>query len=181
MKKRIVLCLLVLALLPVTGCTQKKNAEPLTVTLWHDYGGEVDSPLNDLNERFNSTVGDTDAESFKVTIPADTTLPWGTADTTTALPYYVESHLKFGKHLTVAVTNDGANTMKYTVGGTTLTLAYTLGGDKNFDTVTPVAYDTVNDRGVEKTLTVSVAGDDWNTAVVGEYTDTLTFTVDVLP
>lgn len=126
-------------------------------------------------------VGDTDAESFKVTIPADTTLPWGTADTTTALPYYVEAHLKFGKHLTVAVTNDGANTMKYTESGTTMTLAYTLGGDKNFDTVTPVAYDAVHDRGVEKTLTVSVAGDDWNTAVVGEYADTLTFTVDVIP
>lgn len=134
-----------------------------------------------LKDTDGDGVGDIDAESFKVTIPADTTLPWGTADTTTALPYYVESHLKFGKHLTVAVTNDGANTMKYTVGGTTMTLAYTLGGDKNFDTVTPVAYDTVHDRGVEKTLTVSVAGDDWNTAVVGEYADTLTFTVDVLP
>lgn len=134
-----------------------------------------------LKDTNGDGTGDIDAESFKVTIPADTTLPWGTADTTTALPYYVESHLKFGKHLTVAVTNDGANTMKYTVGGTTLTLAYTLGGDKNFDTVTPVAYDTVHDRGVEKTLTVSVAGDDWNTAVVGEYADTLTFTVDVLP
>ena len=39
MKKRLVLCLLVLALLSVTGCTQKKDAEPLTVTLWHVYGG----------------------------------------------------------------------------------------------------------------------------------------------
>lgn len=126
-------------------------------------------------------VGDTDAESFKVTIPADTVIPWATTDSVTNLPYYVEAHLKFGKHLTVAVSNDGENTMKYAVGGTTLTLAYTLGGDTAFDTVTPVAYDTVNDRGVEKTLTVSVAGDDWNTAVVGEYADTLTFTVDVLP
>lgn len=135
-----------------------------------------------LKDTNGDGTGDTDAESFKVTIPADTTLPWGTADTTTALrPYSVEAHLKFGKHLTVAVTNDGANTMKYTVGGTTMTLAYTLGGDTYFDTVTPVAYDTVHDRGVEKTLTVSVAGDDWNTAVVGEYADTLTFTVDVLP
>lgn len=135
-----------------------------------------------LKDTNGDGTGDTDAESFKVTIPADTTLPWGTADTTTALrPYSVEAHLKFGKHLTVAVTNDGANTMKYTVGGTTMTLAYTLGGDTYFDTVTPVAYDTVHDRGVEKTLTVSVAGDAWNTAVVGEYTDTLTFTVDVLP
>ncbi len=135
-----------------------------------------------LKDTNGDGTGDTDAESFKVTIPADTTLPWGTADTTTALrPYSVEAHLKFGKHLTVAVTNDGANTMKYTVGGTTMTLAYTLGGDTYFDTVTPVAYDTVHDCGVEKTLTVSVAGDDWNTAVVGEYADTLTFTVDVLP
>ena len=57
MKRRIVLCLLALALLLVTGCTQEKEAEPLTVTLWHVYGGEVDSPLNGLIERFNSTVG----------------------------------------------------------------------------------------------------------------------------
>ena len=146
-----------------------------------DGTGDTMIKTSTLKDTDGDGVGDTDAESFKVTIPADTTLPWGTADTLTTLPYYVESHLKFGKHLTIAVTNDGANTMKYAVGGTTLTLAYTLGGDKNFDTVTPVAYDTVHDRGVEKTLTVSVAGDDWNTAVVGEYADTLTFTVDVLP
>lgn len=57
MKKRLVLCLLVLVLLSVAGCAQKKDAEPLTVTLWHVYGGEVDSPLNDLIKRFNSTVG----------------------------------------------------------------------------------------------------------------------------
>ena len=73
-----------------------------------------------LKDTDSDGVGDTDAESFKVTIPADTTLPWGTADTLTALPYYVEAHLKFGKHLTVAVTNDGANTM--TVSYTHLTL-----------------------------------------------------------
>lgn len=58
MKKRsIILCLLVMLLLPVTGCGQKKDAEPLTVTLWHVYGGEVDSPLNGLIEEFNSTIG----------------------------------------------------------------------------------------------------------------------------
>lgn len=58
MKKRIVLCLLALALLSVmTGCGKKKDADPLTVTLWHVYGGEVDSPLNSLIEQFNSTIG----------------------------------------------------------------------------------------------------------------------------
>lgn len=56
MKKIGIICLLVL-LLSVTGCGQKKSTEPLTVTLWHVYGGEVDSPLNSLIERFNSTVG----------------------------------------------------------------------------------------------------------------------------
>lgn len=49
MKKRIVLCLLALALLSaMTGCGKEKDADPLTVTLWHVYGGEVDSPLNSL-------------------------------------------------------------------------------------------------------------------------------------
>ena len=57
MKKRFVVCRVVLALLWVTGCAQREDAEPLTVTLWHVYGGEVDSPLNDLIKRFNSTVG----------------------------------------------------------------------------------------------------------------------------
>ena len=58
MKKRIVLCLLALALLSVmTGCGKEKDTDPLTVTLWHVYGGEVDSPLNSLIEQFNNTIG----------------------------------------------------------------------------------------------------------------------------
>lgn len=58
MKKRIALCLIaLLLLLPAAGCGEKKNTDPLTVTLWHVYGGEVDSPLNGLIERFNSTIG----------------------------------------------------------------------------------------------------------------------------
>ena len=57
MKKRIVLCLLALALLSaMTGCGKEKDADPLTVTLWHVYGGEVDSPLNGLIEQFNNTI-----------------------------------------------------------------------------------------------------------------------------
>ena len=58
MKKRIVLCLLALPLLSaMTGCGKEKDADPLTVTLWHVYGGEVDSPLNSLIEQFNNTIG----------------------------------------------------------------------------------------------------------------------------
>ncbi len=143
--------------------------------------GDVIVKTDTKKDTDNDGIGDTDAESFKVSIPADTTIPWGTADTVNTLSYFVESHLTYGKHLTVAVTNDGTNKMKYTVGGETLYLPYTLGGTVNFDTVTPVAYDTVTDGGVQKDFTVSIQGDDWNTAVVGTYADTLTFTVDVLP
>ncbi|MGN0572243.1 MAG: hypothetical protein ACI4K9_08700 [Candidatus Fimenecus sp.] len=139
------------------------------------------STKKDTNGNGQIDPDDDEAENFTVTIPADTTIPWSDATTVTTLSYYVEAHLKYGKHLTVAVSNDGANTMKYTVGTDTMTLAYTLGGDKNFDTVTPVAYDTTTGGGVKKDLTVSITGDAWNTAVVGEYSDTLTFTVDMLP
>lgn len=38
------------------GCTAKKS-EPVTVTFWHVYGGEVESPMNDLVDEFNRTVG----------------------------------------------------------------------------------------------------------------------------
>ena len=37
----------------------EKEAEPTTVTLWHVYGGETESPLNDLIDTFNETVGRT--------------------------------------------------------------------------------------------------------------------------
>ena len=33
------------------------NGDPVTVTLWHVYGGEVNSPMNALVEEFNRTVG----------------------------------------------------------------------------------------------------------------------------
>ena len=47
------LCMLLLGL---TACAQKESA-PTTVTIWHVYGGEVDSPLNRLIDEFNATVG----------------------------------------------------------------------------------------------------------------------------
>ena len=33
------------------GCG-KKEKEPVTVTLWHVYGGQTESPLNDLIDEF---------------------------------------------------------------------------------------------------------------------------------
>ncbi len=46
--------LLAFLLLLLSGCG---NKEMVTVTLWHVYGEEDDSPLNDLVDEFNETVG----------------------------------------------------------------------------------------------------------------------------
>lgn len=56
MKKNLCMALLctLLAVLLLTGCGSK---EMVTVSLWHVYGEADDSPLNDLVDEFNETVG----------------------------------------------------------------------------------------------------------------------------
>ena len=54
MKKRIFLLAALAAglVLCLTACGET-NGDPVTVTLWHVYGGEVNSPMNALVEEFN--------------------------------------------------------------------------------------------------------------------------------
>lgn len=110
------------------------------------------------------------AERFTVTIPATTEIPWGKASQD--LTYSVESHLGYGKKLAVNVA--GNNVMTYTVGSDSMTLAYTLDGATAFTAAGPVVYPAA-----DQTIKVNVADTAWKTAVVGEYQDTLTFTVSV--
>lgn len=112
----------------------------------------------------------TDAESFTVTIPATTVIPWETE--VTNLVYTVESHLAYGKHLEVSVASEDYK-MELAEDAAE-TLAYTLGGATAFAADGPVV-----NPAADQTLTVTIAAADWANAIVGEYEDTLTFTAEV--
>ena len=122
-----------------------------------------------------TTAGGDSAENFTVSIPAETTIPWLTT-TAYNISYDVESHLAYGKHLTVTVADsDGQNKMLYTPeAGVTLELPYTLGATA-YTAASPVVNPAAN-----VAATITVAENDWNNAVIGEYADTLTFTVNVV-
>ncbi len=61
MKKTLALLLaLTFALFCFSGCSEKSLLdpdEPVTLTLWHTYGEQADSPMNRLVSEFNKTVG----------------------------------------------------------------------------------------------------------------------------
>ena len=122
-----------------------------------------------------TTAGGDSAEKFTVSIPAETTIPWLTT-TAYNIAYTVESHLAYGKHLTVTVADsDGQNKMLYTPeAGVTLELPYTLGATA-YTAAGPVVNPAAN-----VAATITVAENDWNNAIIGEYADTLTFTVNVV-
>lgn len=61
MKQRIIILSIVVSLLVcLSGCQPDQNPEPknpVTLTMWHVYGSQTKSPLNDAINEFNSTVG----------------------------------------------------------------------------------------------------------------------------
>lgn len=61
MKKTLALLLaLTFALFCFSGCSEKSllnSKNPVTLTLWHTYGEQADSPMNRLVSEFNKTIG----------------------------------------------------------------------------------------------------------------------------
>ena len=59
--KKILLLLVSLAfIICASGCgagSELDPDKPVTLTLWHVYGEQADSPMNRLVDEFNSTVG----------------------------------------------------------------------------------------------------------------------------
>lgn len=117
----------------------------------------------------------TDNGTFVVTIPAEMPIPWNTANTDSSkdFTYSVESQLKTGKLVQVDVAQNNAN-MTSASGAT---LAYTITGDI---TAVKTADPVVAAGTFVKTVTVNVAGTAWANAAIDEYSDTLTFTAQVV-
>ena len=61
MKKIIILLLcLVMLLCTFTGCGEKDILDPdhpVTLTMWHNYGGDMQETMDYLIDQFNSTIG----------------------------------------------------------------------------------------------------------------------------
>ena len=74
MKKRSIFFFIMSMFLLCTGCldTSKKEIVPTTITIWHVYGGQTDSPLNDLIDQFNQTVGKEQGINVQVTSVSNT-------------------------------------------------------------------------------------------------------------
>lgn len=73
-RKLIWLLLGALLLSLCAGCSGAPRQEdtPTTITVWHVYGGQTDSPLNDLIAQFNQTVGKESGINVQVTSVSNT-------------------------------------------------------------------------------------------------------------
>ena len=67
-KKGLCAMLAAALLLSCAGCGGSSEKEPITLSLWHVYGAQTDSPLNDLVEEFNETVGSEEGIRIEVTM-----------------------------------------------------------------------------------------------------------------
>ncbi|MBR5544426.1 MAG: hypothetical protein IKU66_03025 [Clostridia bacterium] len=153
------LVMMMAVMVPAFAAELKANPESADVIINTDTKKDTD----------DDGIGDTDAEEYTVTIPANTTIPWGTEETDVS--YTVESHLK--RDGRVKVTVSGAGVMK-TVDGA-YEIAYALVGEgAAFNSTVPTIYPAAT-----KAVTVAISADNWNSAVVEEYKDILTYTAEI--
>ncbi len=115
----------------------------------------------------NDGIGDTEVAWYTVTIPATQTLPWETESKD--IEYTVASQLKTGEAVKVTVADADAAYKMTSNGGE---LAYTL-DNATFTAPSAVYDDTAS-------VTVKVALDDWKSVAIDNYTDTLTFTAEIV-
>lgn len=111
----------------------------------------------------------TSVATYKVTIPADIEVPWGTPEKLVEGYAVKECFMPEGSSLTLRISSDG----EYAMVNNDKKIAYNLEGDEDkFGVNTPEDYP----------LTVKVDSDQWTQGGLaqGIYQDTLTFTVEVV-
>ena len=104
---------------------------------------------------------------YTVTYPAETTIAWGTADTT--IQYNVTTQLIPTATLNVTVAQDNA-AMK---SADETELPYTLSGDTEVTGIAPFVSE-------EKSLNINITDANWKSVPVDDYSDTLTFTASIV-
>ena len=104
---------------------------------------------------------------YTVTYPAETTIAWGTEDTT--IQYNVTTQLVPTATLTVTVAQDNA-AMK---SADETELPYTLSGDTEVTGIAPFVSE-------EKSLNINITDANWKSVPVDDYSDTLTFTASIV-
>ena len=104
---------------------------------------------------------------YTVTFPAETTIAWGTVDTT--IKYNVSTQLIPTATLTVTVAQDNA-AMK---SADETELPYTLSGDTEVTGIAPFVSE-------EKLLNINITDANWKSVPVDDYSDTLTFTASIV-
>ena len=104
---------------------------------------------------------------YTVTYPAETTIAWGTVDTT--IQYNVTTQLIPTATLTVTVAQDNA-AMK---SADETELPYTLSGDTEVTGIAPFVSE-------EKSLNINITDANWKSVPVDDYSDTLTFTASIV-
>ena len=73
-KRKVISVVIIVAILStMTGCGKSQSRkEPITLTIWHVYGGQTDSPLNDLIDEFNGTEGKKEGIKIQVGMVSNT-------------------------------------------------------------------------------------------------------------
>ena len=104
---------------------------------------------------------------YTVTYPAETTIAWGTVDTT--IKYNVSTQLIPTATLNVTVAQDNA-AMK---SADETELPYTLSGDTEVTGIAPFVSE-------EKSLNINITDANWKSVPVDDYSDTLTFTASIV-
>ena len=137
------------------------------VTGGSNAGNDTIISTDTLKDEDGDGIGETDPSWYTVTIPATQTLPWEA--TSSNIKYTVASQLKTGEAVKVTV-DDADKAYKMTAAGGEL--KYSL--ENETFTAPSAVYDA------ETSVTVKVALNDWKSVAIDSYTDTLTFTAEIV-